>query len=261
MVDITANGIRFNIVIEGREGAPWITFSNSHATDLTLWDRQAAVMADRFRILRYDTRGHGGTEATKPPYDVDLLVADVIALWDEMNIERSHMVGLSLGGSTGIGIAIDHGDRIISLLGSDCRAWSPNPTVWEPRIAAALADGLEGVVPSTIERWFTAPFVEANPPELEKVRTMIRETSLDGYIGCARALQGIDYRPRLGEITCPAHFLAGDSDPAATPESISAIRDMVPGAKFNTIPNAAHIPNIQNPDAFDAFMNAFFDAE
>ncbi|MBT6361671.1 MAG: alpha/beta fold hydrolase [Rhodospirillaceae bacterium] len=259
MVDVTANGIRFNVVIEGPEGAPWITFSNSHATDLTIWDQQAALLSDRFRVLRYDTRGHGKTEATKPPYDIAMLESDVIALWDALNIERSHMVGLSLGGSTGIGMAINHGDRIISLLGSDCRAWASKPDSWNARIKIAEDEGLEGAVPATISRWFTAAYVEENPPALEKVRNMIRNTSLDGYIGCARVLQTIDYTDRLGEITCPVQFLAGDSDPAASPESISKITDMVPGAKFDIVPDAAHIPNIQNPGPFNAFMTKFFD--
>ena len=259
MTNVVANDIKFNVQIDGPDGAPWITFSNSHATDLTIWDEQTKLLADRFRVLRYDTRGHGGTEATKPPYHVYDLVSDVVALWDELNIEQSHMVGLSLGGSTGIGMAIEHGDRIISLLGVDCRAWASAPNTWEPRIKIAQDQGLEGVVSSTIERWFTTPFIEKNPPELEKVRNMIRGTSLDGYIGCANALQSIDYRDRLGQITCPAQFLAGESDPAATPESISVIRDKVPGATFAKIPNAAHIPNIQNPAEFNEHMVAFFD--
>ena len=261
MTHIAANGIRFNVVIEGPEDAPWITFSNSHATDLTVWDRQAALMAKKFRVLRYDTRGHGGTEATKPPYDIELLVADVIALWDGLGIERSHVVGLSLGGSTGIGIAIEHPQRIVSLLGADCRAWSPNPAVWDTRIAVVVAGGMDAAVPETIKRWFTAPYVAKNPPQLDKIRKMIRETSVDGYIGCARALQDIEYRDRLGLIACPCHFLVGESDPAATPESIAAIRDMVPGAQFDTISDAAHIPNIQNPDAFDAYMTAFLSGQ
>lgn len=259
MAEIEANGIQFNIQIDGPEGAPWITFSNSHATDLTIWDEQAKLLSDRFRVFRYDTRGHGRTEATKPPYHVDELVSDVIALWDELKIDQSHMVGLSLGGSTGIGLAIQHGDRVTSLLGVDCRAWASAPNTWEPRIELAKKEGLEGVVPSTIDRWFTKPFVEKNPPELEKVRNMIRGTSLDGYIGCANALQSIDYRDRLGTITCKTRFLAGESDPAATPESIQVIKDNVPGATFATIPNAAHIPNIQNPDVFNAEMVAYFD--
>ncbi|MEQ8194349.1 MAG: alpha/beta fold hydrolase [Rhodospirillales bacterium] len=259
MTNVTANGIKFNVEIEGPEGAPWVTFSNSHATNLTIWDGQAKILSDRFRVLRYDTRGHGGTEATEPPYHVDDLVADVIALWDAIGVDRSHMVGLSLGGSTGIGLAIHHGERVISLLGVDCRAWASAPNTWEPRIALAREKGLEGVVPSTIQRWFTAPYIEKNPPELEKVRNMIRTTSLDGYIGCANALQSIDYRPLLGTIACRAKFIAGESDPAATPESISVIKDNVPGATFAKISYAAHIPNVQNPDEFNKHMTEFFD--
>jgi 3-oxoadipate enol-lactonase len=258
MTTIHANGIDFNVCIDGPEGAPWITFSNSHATDLSCWDRQAALMADRFRVLRYDTRGHGGTEATEPPYDMNLLVSDVIALWDALGIERSHVVGLSLGGSTACGIAVQHPDRIASLFGSDCRAWSPTPHTWEPRIEAVSKDGMQAVLQSTMERWFTAPYLAQDPPELENIRRMIMETSVDGYIGGARALQGIDYRDRLGEVTCPCHFYAGDGDKGATPELVSAICDYIPHAKFDIIPDAGHITNIQNPDAFDRFLLAFF---
>jgi 3-oxoadipate enol-lactonase len=259
-MDVRANGINFNVVIEGPEGAPWMTFSNSHATDLTVWDRQAALMAENFRVLRYDTRGHGKTDVTEPPYSIDMLVDDVIALWAELGVDTSHFVGLSLGGSTAIGIAIEYPGRINRLLATDCRAWTPNPAAWAERIRVVEEGGMEAAIPKTVERWFTADYREKNPPEYQKVVNMIRTTPLDGYIGGALALKGIDYKDRLGTINCPCQFLCGESDSGATPESVWEIASLVPGAKFDIIPDAAHIVNVQNPDVFETYLTEFFDA-
>ena len=175
MPDITVNGVRLHYRMGGPEGAPWVTFSNSLATDLHLWDAQVALLADRFRILRYDTRGHGKSGVTPAPYDFDLLQSDVIGLWDGLGIQESHYVGLSLGGSTGIGLAIHHPGRIASLAACDCRVTAPPAfrQAWEARIAIVRADGMEGLVEETMARWFTAPILAADPPELAKIRSMI----------------------------------------------------------------------------------------
>lgn len=257
---IRANGITFNIAVDGNYADPWVTLSNSHATDLTLWDQQAAMLASQgYSVLRYDTRGHGRSDGTPPPYDFSLLAADVIALWDALDIEKSDYIGLSLGGSTGLGLAITYPGRIRRLVASDCRAWAPPAfrAAWEPRIETARTAGMEPLVAPTIERWFTAPFVATDPPALAPVRAMIRRTSINGYIGCARALQTIDYRDALGSITCPVLLLAGADDPAATPESIAEIEARIPKATFVIIPKAAHIPNIENPPSFNAETMAF----
>jgi pimeloyl-ACP methyl ester carboxylesterase len=176
---IHANGITFNCRIDGREGAPWLVFSNSLATDLTLWDGQAALLGDRFRILRYDTRGHGRTEATAPPYSFDLLTADAVALMDAVGIDRAHWVGLSLGGSTGIAMALNHGDRLLSLAVCDSRSRTDPAFVaaWDDRIAVIDAGGMAAIVEPTIQRWFTPPFLEKGKPVCDRVREMIRNTS------------------------------------------------------------------------------------
>ena len=256
---VKANGITFSIAVQGREGAPWLTFGNSHATDLSLWDEQAMRLAGRFRVLRYDTRGHGGTEATGGAYDFALLSADVVALWDVLGVARSHYVGLSLGGTTGIEIALRHPDRVASLAACDCRCNAPPEFAasWDPRIETARRDGMEALVEPTLQRWFTAPFRTANPPELTRVAQMIRGTSVPGYVGCAEALKRIDCEPRLPGLRCPTLFLTGERDPSAPPDLVGRWRAAVEGARFATIGGAAHITNIENPAGFNTALDRF----
>jgi 3-oxoadipate enol-lactonase len=259
---VKANGISFNVAVDGPSGVPWLTFSNSHATDLSLWDGQAARFRERFRVLRYDTRGHGGTEATDGPYDFDLLAGDIVALWEALGISRSHFVGLSLGGTTGIELALRYPDRVASLAACDCRCNAPLEfsASWDPRIAAAEREGLEVLVEPTVQRWFTLGFREQKPPVLEKVRGMIRGTSVAGYVGCAEALKRIDCEPRLSAIGCPTLFLTGEKDPSAPPDLVRHWRSLVGGSRLSIIPNAAHITNIEQPESFDAALDEFLSA-
>lgn len=256
------NGITLNYRIDGPEGAPWVTFSNSLATDLSLWDGQVERLSDRFRILRYDTRGHGRSTPAPPPYDFALLESDVIGLWETLGIARSHYVGLSLGGSTGFGLAINHPDRIASLTGCDCRVTSPPEfmAAWEARIGIVTDGGTEAVVEDTMTRWFTAPTLKADGPEMARVRAMIRGTSANGFIGCARALQGIEYLEAARTIACPTLIIVGEKDPAATPELAGAMHERVAGSRLAVLPNAAHISNIENPSAFNAALIPFLDS-
>jgi len=258
---INANGILFNLRIEGRDGVPWLTFGNSHATDLALWDGQVERLKDRFRILRYDTRGHGGTEASEGEYDFDLLTMDVVALWDALGIARSHFVGLSLGGTTGIELALRYPDRVASLAACDCRchATPEFAASWDARMETARRDGMEALVEPTLQRWFTPSFRERNPPALEKVRGMIRRTSVAGYVGCAEALKRIDCEPRLFAIRCPTLFVTGDKDPSAPPDLVRQWQGLVPGSCLALIDDAAHIANVENPEGFDAALEAFLD--
>jgi 3-oxoadipate enol-lactonase len=260
---VEANGIAFNVSVSGPAGAPWLTFSNSHATDLSLWDEQAKRFQNRFRVLRYDTRGHGGTDATEGAYDFNLLAADVIALWDALGIARSHVIGLSLGGTTGIEVALRHPDRVASLAACDCRCNAPPEfsASWDPRIAAARRDGLEALVEPTIQRWFTPAFRERNSPTLEKVKGMIRRTSVAGYVGCAEALKRIDSEPRLPAIRCPALFLTGEKDPSAPPDLVGRWQSLVPDSRLVVIGGAAHITNIERPEPFNAALDKFLTSQ
>lgn len=260
---ISANGIAFNASLDGRaredSSAPWLVFSNSLATDLSLWDGQVARFGDRFRILRYDTRGHGKTQPTAPPYSFDLLTADAIALMDAVGIDRAHWVGLSLGGSTGLGLALDYPQRLASLAVCDSRAHTDPGFVqaWVERIATVEAQGMEGVVESTIERWFTEPFRNGGGQAVcDRVRTMIRETAPEGFIGCSRALQKLDFENRLGEIDLPVLFMAGESDRSCPPEAARAMHGRVAGSQCVILAPASHLSNLENPAQFDAGLAA-----
>lgn len=257
---IDIGGLSLNLRIDGAgDAAPWLTFSNSHATDLHLWDAQVAALAGDFRILRYDTRGHGASDASDGAYDMALLAADVIAIWDALGIEQSHVIGLSLGGTTGLELAATQGVRVLSLAACDCRHnVSPDFVAgWAPRIALARDKGMDALVASTTERWFTRAYRAANPPELARIADMIRQTSVAGYIGCAEALKGIDTEKRLGAIRCPTLVMGGAFDPPAPPTLMAEIARAIPGARHEVINDAAHMANVEQPDAFNGALRAF----
>jgi 3-oxoadipate enol-lactonase len=257
---VQTNGVKLNVEIEGREGAPWLTFSNSLATDLTMWDAQVAALKDRYRILRYDKRGHGKSDAPKGPYDLPMLVKDVIGLWDHFGIRRSHFVGLSIGGMTALGLGIDHAARLLSIVPCDCRADSPDEfrDSWDPRIAVAEGpQGCAGLVPATLERWFTAETRKAHPDRMAYMTKLISATSVAGYVGCGRALQNIPYLPRVGEIKVPTLFIAGTTDVMVEPTR--DLHKRVPGSRYVEIGPAGHLSNLDQPELFNAALAAFLD--
>jgi 3-oxoadipate enol-lactonase len=247
---IKANGISFNCEIDGREGAPWVVFSNSLMTNLSMWDEQAAALGGDFRVLRYDQRGHGGTDAPAGPYSFDVLTADVVALFDALGIGSAHFVGLSMGGMTAIALAEQHPNRIDRLIPCDCGPASTPQSAqqWEERIALAKENGMEALIEPTIGRWFAPEFLGSNKPAVDKVRAMIRTTPLNGFVGCAQALSNFDLKPGLASIKCPTLFLCGAKD--ASLGGTKALNAGVAGSALIEIPNAGHISNIENPAMF-----------
>jgi 3-oxoadipate enol-lactonase len=254
---IKANGINFNYQIDGPEKAPWLTLSNSLATDLTMWDEQVAQLKGSFRILCYDQRGHGGTDAPEGRYTFDLLFEDAVALLDALNIERTHFCGLSMGGVTTLGLAKHHAERLDRIIVCDAGAGS-TPTSsqqWEERIAIAREKGMQPLVEPTVARWFPPQIVAANPPYLDKVRKMIRATPVNGFIGCAAALANYDIRPGLEKIDRRALFIVGAQD--ATVPGMKEMHAKVPGAAYVELDPAAHISNLDQPEKFTRAMRDF----
>lgn len=254
---INANGITFNYQIDGPEGAPWLVFSNSLATNLSMWDEQVAGLKKSFRILRYDQRGHGGTQATEGRYSFDLLVADVVALFDAMSIKRAHFLGISMGGMTALAFAQRHPQRVGRLIACDCGpASSPaSAQQWEERIAIAEKQGMEPLVEPTARRWFPSEFIEANPEVFKSACEMIRTTPVKGFIGCAGALANYDLRPGLGSINLLTLLIVGSKD--ATVPGIKAINAAVPGSKVVEIEGAGHLSNLEKPEAFTRAVQDF----
>jgi 3-oxoadipate enol-lactonase len=254
---IKANGIQFNVRIDGPEGAPWVAFSNSLMTNLHMWDDQAAALSCAFRVLRYDQRGHGGTEAPAGAYSFDTLVADVIALYDALRIERAHFVGLSMGGMTAVALAAKHPARVAKAVPCDCGPASTPASAqqWAERIALAKDKGMEALVEPTVGRWFPPEFMEANKPAVDKIRQMVRTTPVNGFVGCASALSDFDLRPGLPSIKAPALFLCGGKD--ATLPGTKALHAEVAGSGFVEIPGAGHISNIEQPAFFTRTVKDF----
>ncbi len=255
------NGCDINFSVEGKPGAPWITFSHALCNNLTLWDEQVRVLQDRFQILRYDHRGHGKSEATPAPYTFPMLIADALALWDHLGIEKSHWCGLSIGGMMGYGLAQDHGNRLLSVIACDSRPDAPPDyqAYFQYRIDTARAKGMEGLVEPTIERWFTPATREKNPPVLDKVRQMIRSTNPVGHEGCCEALKTLSFGSRLGEIRTPVLIIGGALDKGAPPDVLAAAAAEIPGAKHVVVPNAGHISNMENSTDFNPAMCAFLE--
>ncbi len=257
---IKANGITFNCEIEGPEGAPWLVFSNSLATNLSMWDPQAADLKRSFRLLRYDQRGHGGTEAPAGRYTYATLLADAVALLDACGIARAHFCGLSMGGATALGLAALHPDRIDHAIVCDSPAMSTPASAkqWEERIAAAQAGGMEAMVESTMARWFPPEIHAAKPAYLDGVRAMIRATSLNGFIGCAAALADHDYNTAVATVTRPVLFIAGSKD-GVTPAAMKDMSARLKGSRYVELEGAGHISNLDQPAAFTQAVRAFLE--
>ncbi|MBT3765143.1 MAG: 3-oxoadipate enol-lactonase [Rhodospirillaceae bacterium] len=258
-MQVTANGVKLNYEIDGPEGAPWLTFSNSLASDMSMWDAQWDFLKDRYRVLRYDTRGHGGSEAAPAPYTMDLLVDDIIGLWDALGVKKSHFVGLSMGGMYSIGLAIRYRDRLNSIVCCNARADAPAEfsQAWDDRITMVREKGIEALVEPTIERWFTEGFRESDPATIDKIRATIRATSAIGYEGCARALQGLDYLSRMENIQIPALIIAGTQDLGTPPSGMREIAAKLPGSEFLELDPGAHFTCVERSESVNVALEAF----
>ena len=251
--------IRTNYRVDG-SGTQWVTFVTGIANDLSLWDGQVPALERDFRILRYDLRGHGGSEATAGDYSIELLVSDLVAVLDQLKIQKTHLVGLGLGGAIAQAFAIEHPGRLHSLMPCCCRAQMvPDFAVmWHKLRETMQRDGLEAIVEPTVQRWFSEEFKAAHPEVLENVRRMIRRTTLQGYMGVTAAFLGLNVEDKLGRITAPTLYVSGAQDKlGGPPDLMRRLSEKVSGARHVSIPNAAHIANIQNRAGFNTVLQEF----
>jgi 3-oxoadipate enol-lactonase len=263
-MEVTGNGHGFHCVLEGPEGAPCVVLSHGLATDLAMWDPLVPHLVSHYRVLRYDARGHGRTQATAGDYTLEQLGGDAIAIVDALGLERPHFVGLSMGGMVGMGLALDHPGRFASVTVCDARGEAPQQyrDAWTERSRKVRESGIEAMVEPSVTRWFTERFQRDEPGKIAWMRDMIRRTTPDGYCGCASALRRLDYERRLGSIAIPMLFLVGEADKGAPPDAMRGMHEKTPGSRFATIAGAGHISVVEQPAAFaEALLGFLGEAE
>jgi 3-oxoadipate enol-lactonase len=258
-MNITVNGISVHYTLEGPASGPVITMSNSLASNLSMWEPQMPVLTSRYRVLRYDTRGHGETEATAGPYSLDELSEDVRALLQALGITRTHFIGLSMGGMIGQIIAIKYPQMLQSLVLCDTMSRVPTEAkpMWDDRIHTAETGGMEPLVEPTLARWFTEPFRQKGSPVLDQVRTMIRNTPPRGYTGCCHAIAALNLTDHLKAITLPTLIIVGEDDPATPVAASHVIHEQIRGSELVILKSAAHLSNLEQPEAFNQALTAF----
>ena len=256
---ITTNGIDTHYTIEG-EG-PWLTMSHSLACNSSMWDEQARLLSRRFKVLRYDTRGHGGSSAPKGPYTLDQLADDVKALFDSLGIQRTHWIGLSMGGMIGQVFALKHPGVFQSMVLADTTSRRPPNAeqMWGDRVRTAREKGMDGVVEGTLARWFTEPYRNARKDVMERISRDIRATPVEGFAGCCEAIAKIDVLDRLKEIDCPTLVIVGEQDPGTPVEAARLIQSNIRGAELVIIPAAAHLSNVEQTEAFNKALMSFYE--
>lgn len=245
--------------LDGADDAPVILLSNSLGTTHTMWDRQMPDFASRFRVLRYDTRGHGASSVPLGGYGLDRLGRDAVELLDTLKIQRAHFCGVSLGGMTGQWLGVHAADRLDRLVLANTAPYMGPPSAWQHRIETVLdvgSGGMATIADAVIERWFTADFLAAEPALIVKIRTELIACSEQGYAGCCAAIRDMDLRPILQLIDRPTLVITGLSDPATPPDQGAAIARAIPGAHCIDL-DAAHLSNIEHPTAFNAAVLSF----
>lgn len=251
-------GHRVFYTTAGHQG-PWVVMSHSLCCDHTMWEPQMELLARHYRVLAYDTRGHGASDPWTTPYTLDDLAAEAIAVFDAAGIDRAHFVGLSMGGMIGQTLGFTYPDRIASLtLANTSSRFAPEmQPVWESRIAAARRDGMEALVKPTIDRWFTAPFVAERPALIARISQQIRRTSIAGYSGCGRAISTLNLTDKIGAIRCPVLAISGRQDPSTTLAMHEDIVRAIPGAELAVLDPAAHLSNFEQTQAFNDALAGF----
>ena len=235
-------------LLEGPEEAPVLVLSNSLGTTLRMWDEQAPALNERFRLLRYDHRGHGGSPVPPGPYKIEDLGRDVLALLDRLGVECFSFCGLSIGGMVGIWIAGEAPERVERLVLCCTSARFP-PDTFDSRARTVRAEGVSAIADAVVERWFTPALHTSRPDVVEWARRMLLDTPAEGYAGCCEAIRDADLSGRVGAIFAPTLVIAGAKDPAAPPDQAESVRDSIPGASLEVIPDAAHLANIERPEA------------
>ena len=245
--------------LDGPARAPVVMLSHSLAATMDMWRPQVPALAQDYRVLRYDMRGHGETGATSGAYNFAMLAGDVVRLLDHLKIERVAFVGLSIGGMIGQYLAIHHADRLrcVALCSTTSAIPEAGRAMWDERIAAVESGGMAPQVAPTLERWFTAPYRAAHPEVMEWIGGMIRSTPVAGFIGCGRAIQGLNLTAALPKIKVPTLVMPGEKDPGTPPALSEVIHEAIAGSEYAVVPDAAHLANVEQAPVFTEMVMRF----
>ena len=261
MPHLPVDGHRIHYRFDGPADRPVVVLAHSLAASSAMWAPQMPFLTARFRVLSVDMRGHGGSDAPEGPYHLDGLAGDFAALLGHLGLGPVDFIGLSMGGMIGMTLASGHPGLLRSVVLADTMCQVPDAfrAALDGRIAIARADGMAALVEPTIERWFTPPFVARNPAILDRVRADIRDTPVAGYAGCCGAIQTLALADRIGAIRIPTLVVVGRDDPATPVAASEAIHRAIPGSRLAILDQASHLSNIEQPEAFDAALAAFYD--
>ena len=250
--------VAVSYTVDGAADAPVVVLSNSLGATRGMWDPQVPALAERFRVVTYDTRGHGDSPAPTGPYTLDDLVDDLVALLDEVGAERAHVAGLSLGGMTAMRLAIREPDRVhrLALLATSAE---PDPTPFLERAAAVRSGGTAPLAPAVASRWVTPGYAAEHPDLVARLEAMIAGADDEGYAACCEVVAAVDLLADLGGITAPTLVVSGKEDPALPPEHQQRIADGIAGAELLTVSPGAHLPNLEQPGQVTGALLGHFD--
>jgi len=254
----TKNGT-FHYQLAGPQAAPVLLFSNSLGTDLSMWDRQADALSRDFRVLRYDSRGQGQSVVSPGPYSIDGLADDALVLLEELDFPRVHFCGLSMGGMIGMSLALCAPDRLGKLILCNTAPKIGTQQTWDARITSVSNGGMEAVVDSVLERWFTTDFRKTSPASIQNTRAMLLRTPVEGYVGGCAAVRDMDGRDAVTGIRVPTLIISGAHDPVTTPSDGRFMAERITGSVYQELP-AAHLSNVEAADAFTMEVVRFLKA-
>ena len=260
MPRIRANGITIHYQWDGPAKGPVVMLSHSLALDMTMWDPQVGPLTGAgYRVLRFDTRGHGQSEVPDGPYTMDLLADDAVGVMDALDLKSVHFCGLSMGGMIGQVLGAKHANRLRSLILCSTSSYMPPPQVWKERIALAEEKGMAALVDATIDRWFTRPGQQRLTEEVEKIRKVYVNSPVKGFCACCTAIRDMDLRQTITEIATPTLILVGENDEGTPVSHARQIREKISRSRLEVLAHAAHLQNIEQQEVFNKMVLAFLE--
>lgn len=255
---VEANGVRTRYSWDGPANAPVVAFSNGLGTNLHMWDEQSFALQQRFRILRYDTRGHGDSGVTEGPYSIEQLATDFLSLLDALKIETCQFCGLSMGGMIGLWLAANHPKRFEKVVLANTAAKIGTSEMWNQRIAMVFDEGMPAVANGLLARWFTPGFQRSEPGKVAKIRRAFELTNPLGYTACCAAIRDMDQRSTVASIKVPTMIISGEYDPVTPPSESDALASAIAGAMHVKLP-AAHLSNVERSTEFSNVLSSFLE--